>query len=229
MIRLALREEQVAGETAVLDAGQVHYLTVVMRQRPGAELIAVLPDGARLARLEDGFRIALLDVVPLVPAARPSITLAQALLKGDHWADCVNLGTQVGVADFLPLVTRRTVVREARPDRLRRWRDVAREAAEQCGRADIPEVREPIALAQLADTPHVVVLSPAGESLPDVYTTLGRPDHVTLVVGPEGGLDPSEEHLLEAAGARRATLGPRILRAENAGALAAFFLIHAHN
>ena len=228
MIRLALRAEQVAGDTALLDADQWHYLIVVMRRRPGAELIAILPDGARFARIEEG-RIALLDVVPLAPAARPAITLAQALLKGDHWAACVNLGTQVGIAAFLPLVTHRTVVREARPDRLRRWREVAREAAEQCGRADIPQVREPMALGQLADTPHVVVLSPAGESLVDVYMELGRPDDVTLVVGPEGGLDPSEEHLLEAAGARRATLGPRILRAENAGALAAFFLIHAHN
>jgi 16S rRNA (uracil1498-N3)-methyltransferase len=163
--------------------------------------------------------------VALAPPPTPRVVLAQALLKGDHWADCVNLGTQAGVAAFRPLLTRRAVVREVRPERLRRWREVAREAAEQCGRADVPEILEPVAVEALAAADGwVAVLAPAAPSLERVWTEQGRPDRVTLVAGPEGGLDPQEEETLMQAGAVRGSLGPRILRAENAGPLAAFLL-----
>ncbi len=75
------------------------------------------------------------------------ITLAQALPKGDKMEFIVQKATELGVARIVPFrsartIPRRTEDRAAR--RLERWRRIAAEAAEQCGRTDVPEIAEPL-------------------------------------------------------------------------------------
>ncbi|MDQ1467119.1 MAG: rRNA (uracil1498-N3)-methyltransferase, partial [Actinomycetota bacterium] len=89
---------------------------------------------------------------------------------------------------------------------------VAREAAAQCRRAKLPEIAPVGELQDFVGRPDVVVADRDGSSISE----LPVPDGVTwtVVVGPEGGLDPQELEAL--AGASRLSLGPHILRAETA-------------
>ena len=104
-------------------------------------------------------------------------------------------------------------------ERAERWRRIAGEAARQCGRADVPEVVEPVGLAAaLAAVPagHRLVVLHGPGGLPLEALGLAGAPGVALVVGPEGGLTEGELAACEAAGAVRGALGPRTLRAETA-------------
>jgi 16S rRNA (uracil1498-N3)-methyltransferase len=116
----------------------------------------------------------------------------------------------------------------SRPQRgLARWRSTAREAAKQSRRARIPEVTD------LARTADVLVLASAAACTvvldPGAGVRLGSLElpaagDILLVVGPEGGVSPAESAAFAAAGAVAARLGPTVLRASSAGAVAAAVL-----
>jgi 16S rRNA (uracil1498-N3)-methyltransferase len=138
----------------------------------------------------------------------------------------VQKATELGVARILPFEAERSVVRlePARAEeRAGRWRRIASEAARQCGRADVPEVAAPAALdralAALAPGTRTFVFHPGGGTL-----EAPAPAAVAAVVGPEGGLTDAEVRACEEAGATRAALGPRVLRAETAAIVAVALL-----
>src|SRR5260370_413792 len=77
-------------------------------------------------------------------AGCPVLTLTQALSRGENLALVVRKATELGVQRILPVSTARAVPRlEAirSGSRRERWEKIAREAARQSGRADVPEVR----------------------------------------------------------------------------------------
>jgi len=228
--RLFLPPERIGPGEAALTPEARHYLRDVLRLEAGAELelfdgrgsaygAVVLPGHERLR---------------LGPRreARPALALwlLPALSKGQKMDLVVQKATELGATCVLPFAAGRSVVRlepgrgEAR---VGRWARIAAEAARQCGRADVPEVRlAPSLESALAAIPPGLarlVLDPGGEPLSALP---GAPAGLAAVVGPEGGLTPEEVQACEAAGARRVAVGPRILRAETA-ALAAVVLIQA--
>jgi 16S rRNA (uracil1498-N3)-methyltransferase len=138
----------------------------------------------------------------------------------------IQKATELGVALIWPVVTDRTDA-AARPalegSRSQRWERVASGAAEQCGRAVVPELAPTVLLKDLVarawDGARVVLLETAGHaSLPAL--PLGGARELLLLVGPAGGFEPQEARALLDAGFRPASLGPRILRAETAAVAA---------
>jgi 16S rRNA (uracil1498-N3)-methyltransferase len=130
--------------------------------------------------------------------------------------------TELGVAAIRPVVTARTDA-AARPalegSRQERWDKVASGAAEQCGRAVVPDVAPACTLAQFLAEPPDGALRLLFDETPGQppLSMLGRPAaSVVALVGPAGGLEPHEIERLQSAGFRRVGLGPRILRAETA-------------
>jgi 16S rRNA (uracil1498-N3)-methyltransferase len=141
--------------------------------------------------------------------------------------------TELGIKGIIPLITERSLIRETR--KVNRWRKIAEEAAEQCGRAFIPVVHEPKELHSMFAVPHpmkgLVFWEGGGLALSEATTQIIHmpaplPDNSTvhLIIGPEGGLASEEVKLAEDSGLVRTTLGRRILRAETA-AIAAVALI----
>lgn len=163
-----------------------------------------------------------------------SLTLAQAIGRGEKMDWIVQKATELGVARIVPLVTERTQVQldaaRARK-RVEHWRAVAVGACEQSGRARLPEVTAtqalPEWLAQIDAEPGLrLALEPgAGSRLRTLHFTVPRG---ILVVGPEGGLGEGDLQRLHEAGFAGVSLGPRILRTETAGlaALAALQVLH---
>jgi 16S rRNA (uracil1498-N3)-methyltransferase len=225
--RLFLPPERIADGRADLTPEACHYLRDVLRLEPGAEIeLFDGAGGAYPARLEPGSL-----ALRLGPRreARPSLPLwlLVALAKGEKMDLVVQKATELGAARITPFAAERSVVRLDRDrggSRAARWRRIATEAARQCGRADVPDVSEPGPLAPaLASVPAGFarfVFHPGGEPLGAGPDAPGA----AAVVGPEGGLTAEEVEECERSGARRVSLGPRILRAETAAVVATALL-----
>jgi 16S rRNA (uracil1498-N3)-methyltransferase len=193
-----------------------HQVTHVLRLRDGDEIVLLERDGLEVrCRIGAGG----LDVVSRAPAVgepRHRLTVAQALLKGDHLEPVVQHGTEVGISRFELFVSDRCVVREISDARLTRLRAVAREAAEQSERGIVPEVVAPVPVADVIGPGSVLLFERTnGPRLTEV------PAPERLVIGPEGGFSQDEVAAAERAGATIAGLGPRILRSESVAVAAA--------
>ena len=147
------------------------------------------------------------------------IVLVQGIARGEKMDWILQKATELGVAGFVPVHGERGEVRldgERAEKRLRHWRSVVVSACEQSGRARIPEVAPPRALADaLADLPAMRLLL-------DPEATQPLPSHIddhacTIAIGPEGGWSATDMATLAAAGFVGARLGPRVLRTETAG------------
>lgn len=158
------------------------------------------------------------------------LILYQALLKAAKFEWIVQKGTEIGIAEFIPVLSERSTsgLAEASATKLNRWRTIATEAAEQSDRGRVPYIHEPQSLhsalvAIPADEPALFAWEDAmGEST--IRTALQhfnkQPQRMHLFIGPEGGFSAQEADEARAAGARLVTLGPRILRAETAAIVA---------
>jgi 16S rRNA (uracil1498-N3)-methyltransferase len=163
------------------------------------------------------------------PEIIPRVALALALTKAGALDTVVTRCTELGVARVVPIRTRRCVVRwtaEQAEHAVGRLQHTAREAAAQSRRARVPIISPVADLAFVAQQPGVVVADARG----DAVSTLPLParseppgEEWIVVVGPEGGLDPTELELLHRA--PRVRLGPHILRAETAPIAATVLLL----
>lgn len=214
-----------------LDGPEGRHAATVRRMRPGEHLL--LADGrggqARCVVAEAERDSLRLDVLErwFVPRPALRVRLVQALVKGDRGELAVELATEAGVDAIVPWQAARCVAKWDDGPRgakaLARWRSTAAEAAKQSRRAWTPEVTGPVrarALTELvaaADAAFVLHES-ASETLSSVELPGGG--ELLLIVGPEGGVSEEELTALTAAGARAVRLGPTVLRASTAGAVA---------
>jgi 16S rRNA (uracil1498-N3)-methyltransferase len=225
--RIHLAPERIDGARGLLGPEARRYLADVLRLAPGARIEVFDGRGGRYdALIEEGFEAVRLGPREDVPAPEVEIALLAALAKGEKMDLVVQKATELGVARILPFAAERSVVRldaSRGEERAARWRRIAEEAARQSGRADVPEVRPPVPLAQaladLAPGTRAFVFHPGGGRV-----DAGAAASLAAVVGPEGGLTDAELRDCEAAGALRASLGPRTLRAETAAIVAVALL-----
>lgn len=231
--RLYLDEDLAEGRTLGLDHARAHYLRSVLRLARGAELALFNGrDGEWLARLDGlGKGWASLTVGARLRAqdATPNLWLVFAPIKRARIDFLAEKATELGVALLQPVMTRHTAVARVNTERLAAN---AREAAEQCGRLDVPEVRAPRELfALLAEWPaerRLLLCAEAGPARPIAEVLAEQagqagagPPPFAILTGPEGGFAQSElDGLLDLPFVTPVGLGPRVLRADTA-ALAA--------
>jgi len=210
-----------AGAQVGLDAAQANYLGNVLRLKSGDDVL--LFDGASgewLARIaEVGKKRMTLVVAEHVrpPEIIPDLWLAFAPVKRARIDWLVEKATELGIAHLIPVTTHRTIVDRLNLDRLRAH---IIEAAEQCGRTQLPTLAEPTSLGAFVKSNQRALYfadETGGEPAAAAFAT----GAATILIGPEGGFTQEERAAIRAAPAATAfSLGPRILRAETA-ALAA--------
>lgn len=222
----AVRATEAAGTGAAV-AGRV----------PNAAGAAVY--AATVSAVADPVRVrlgALLESTVEGPEYRVEVGLAQALTRPSLIDHVIEKGTEVGASSFLLVHATASPSHPglARPDRIERWRRIAREAAKQSRRTVVPIVDATGLLAEALEHPMVtgalsLVLEPgASTSLQQALldwdgasTAPGdAPWRVTLWVGPEGGWAPAELQSFSAAGIASVRLGRSVLRTETAGPVA---------
>jgi len=227
-IRLFVPDALSVGATIAPSAAQAHYLGAVMRRGVGDDVrLFNGRDGEWRARIATIRRDkAVLEVAEQVrqQASGTDLWLAFAPLKRDATELVVQKATELGVSAILPVLTERTNTQRLNLDRLRA---IAVEAAEQCERLDIPELRAPLPLPTfLGDWPAARALFVAMERREAAWPR-GQNGPAGLLIGPEGGFSPRDHDLLLAGEkSTPVSLGPNILRAETA-AIAGLALLRA--
>ena len=166
------------------------------------------------------------------------VVLCQGMLKAARYEIALEKCTELGAAEFVPLLSLRAVAatEEAGASKQKRWARIVAEAMEQCGGTYLPKVTAPQTLQQaLAAHPTGGIALIAWEeeravSLSDALRAsltdrvLQEVPEVRIFIGPEGGFSAEEIAVAGRFAATSVTLGRRILRAETA-AIAAVALV----
>ena len=223
MIRLFVPHDLKLAAAFPVDDGQSRYLTSVMRQEVGDEILAFNGrDGEwRCAISQVGKRFVILEARSLErpQIVGPDLDLVIALVKRGRLETIVEKAAELGARRIRPVVTAHTNADRVRTDRLKA---IATEAAEQTGRLDVPEILEPEKLERVlsgwADGRALLFCDEAGDALPVTEALAGKAAGPwAILIGPEGGFSPVErERLRGLAFTTAASLGPRILRADTA-------------
>ncbi len=229
MTRVFVDPEKLAQELITLTDEDHRYLTRVLRLEIGDVL--TLFDGlqhevdAVITRIGPrAVEVRAESHRTIGQADRPALTLIQALAKGEKLDLVVQKATELGVTRIMPVTSSRSIPQlEAMRaiGRRTRWQKIAREAARQCGRADVPviEAVTPLATALKVVSKDALKLilweGARSTSLSDMLPTTCPPE-MAVAVGPEGGFSAAEVEAAKAAGFFPAGLGPRVLRTETA-------------
>lgn len=215
------------GTSLALPETAANHLARVLRLREGDGCVLFNGDGhdydARLTAISK--RGVLADIVGarIIDNESPlHVTLLQGIARGEKMDLILQKATELGVAALVPVTAERTEVKldaERTEKRVAHWRSVIASACEQSGRARLPALAPPAALADAARSidPGAtrLTLDPTGSvSLATVDVATRR---VVVAIGPEGGWSPRDRDVLTAAGFTGLRLGPRILRTETAG------------
>ena len=226
--RIAIAPEQLQNEYLSLTAEQQHYLGRVLRLKQGdrfiiiqgqwwiAELIVNLPASSPQAKLIE--KVSIQTELPI------EVILIVALPKADGFEEIVRCCTELGVTQFIPVISKRTVLKPS-PQKVERWRKIAREAAEQSERLIIPNIFDPVSFQiGLEKNDHSCdqYICEGRGNYPSLTQELiplaaeKRLNKIILATGPEGGWTEEESHRGIAVGFQPIALGKRILRAVTA-------------
>jgi len=235
MHRFFVPEEGLQGKQVVLSGADARQIRKVLRLKPG-DLIEVL-DGSGssfLAILEEvdqaEVRGRLLGIRESFNESHLHITLAQVLPRLPKMDLIVQKATELGVSRVIPLWAERSPSRGgAAESRVNRWRRIAKESTEQCGRALIPPIQLPQNLLSFLDQEMAgeKIIFWEGESQRrwrEVLRANPAALKYTLLVGPEGGFSPQEVERATDKGYVSVSLGKRILRAESVALVAVALL-----
>lgn len=219
------------GDEVVLGPDESHHATRVLRAEPPD--VVTITDGnglvarCALVRTEEEQVVAEILERRRDPAPVPRVAVYQGAAKGHKNDAVVERLAELGVADLMTFTSRRSVVRwdAGKQARLHeRWSALATGAAKQSKNAYVMSTRGVVEWAvvvrSVESEPLAVALWESAE-LPLRTALVHDARSVALIVGPEGGLEREEAEELADAGAQLVSLGPRILRTENAGAFAA--------
>jgi len=211
-------------ECRIHDTKLLHQWNKVLRFRAGQQV--VLFDGIKHDRLYEITDISLkearlhhiTDYKRSVP--QQDIYLFWSLLKKDKNEWVLQKGTELGVRHFIPLIADRSEKTGFNHERAEK---IIVEAAEQCGRSDIPSIREPLpvdkAVEQYKDT---VALYICEQDAQDKVLENGSRG---IFIGPEGGWSDTEKEFFRQSTMNRLNIHDFTLRAETAAITAVVRLL----
>ncbi len=193
----------------------------VLRFRPGQKV--GLFDGTSTDRLYEVVELSKTEAhLKMITELEPSmpkrhVYLFWSLLKKDNNDHILQKCTELGVSNFVPVLSERTIRTNFNIDRTHK---IVIEASEQSGRSTIPVVREPVHLQKAVEQYR--------EGLVGVYCEQGGEDSVSIdtakkigiFIGPEGGWSDQEKQLFASSGFLQMNLSNHILRAETASIVA---------
>jgi 16S rRNA (uracil1498-N3)-methyltransferase len=212
------------GERVTIGGAEFLHLKNVLRLKPGFKIIVCNGDGRDYSAEIDGiykdFATAAVISSELNDAELPvKVALFAAVTKGGKLDFAVQKAVELGASEVIPFVSENCAEREINLERLRR---VAAEAAKQCGRARLTEVRpltdfeSALALAGCFNTRLFFCEFETRRNFIDAKVS----GNTAVMVGSEGGFTAAEYSRAVSSGFESVSLGKRILRAETASVVA---------
>lgn len=226
MVRFFMNPEEISGNLLTLDKENAQHAKVLRLKEGEQVLVCDGQGGECLCAVTDSisWQLEVLERRESTTEAAVRVSVYMAFPKADKLEHVIQKATELGAFEIVAFPSGRCV---SRPDekslrkKLERWQKIAASAAEQSGRGRIPEVivlpsyKSALERAAKADkalmfyeNEHAVTLRMALEA--------GTWKTVSLLTGPEGGLEEKEVEQARSAGLEVCTLGARILRCETA-------------
>lgn len=225
--RVYLDAPLVVGDRIPLDDAKRHHLATVLRLKPGAAVTLFNGDGHEYdacVETAERKRMTLTLEAQRTPARESplSITLYQAIARGDRMDFALGKAVELGVTAIRPVFTARGKVKldGARLEKKQaHWQAVVESAAEQSGRLVCPPVANALPLSDCLavnedQTFLRLMLAPSAKG---GLASLTRQADTALLIGPEAGLSQNEIDTAVEAGWQPVAFGPRVLRTETAG------------
>lgn len=222
--RIYIQQALAIDRSVSLEDNAIHYLKNVLRLKAGATVDLfngeedqdyrgqIIADGKKLA-------VELTETIPRAPLPPMQSCIVQGLSKPDHVDWMVQKTTELGINQihlFNSQYTQAPLKPAQREKKLRHWSAIAISACEQSGRARVPSIyfhEDGINCLETFDSGKKILLDfdAAG------FSAQGKaPESLTILLGPEGGLEPSEIDYAKSNGFEAVSLGPRVLRTETA-------------
>ena len=235
MPRFFVRQDAVLDGRICLRGEDAHHIARSLRMAVGDGLTVCDMQGneydCRIEAFADDREVTVTVDAVRAPQNEPPcrIRLFQALPKGDKLETVIQKAVECGVSEIVPFESERCVVRvkpEAEARKTERRQRIASEAAKQCGRSILPEVRESVSFSEmlrLAGESELCLFCyegegtlPLGAVLKEHEALLREGCRVSVIIGSEGGFSIPESEEIRAAGMTAVGLGKRILRTETA-------------
>lgn len=222
--RIFTQQTLITGELVQLEETAAHHLSKVLRMQAGRELVLFNGNGGEFdATIHE---VSKKNVIALVAEHSSEnresplqLELVIGISRGERFEWVLQKATELGVTKIIPLVTERTEVKmngDRQGKMLDRWQHIIISACEQCQRNLLPEIAAPVHLndylPQVNSDLRFVLHHRDSKTLP----TEQKPQSISLLIGPEGGLSKDEIALAQQHNFNALTLGPRVLRTETA-------------
>lgn len=226
MVRFFAQPEELAGGSVILTGENAQHAKV-LRLKPGETVLLCDGDGHEgLCEVvsTEGWLLRIINRQASQSEPAVKVSVYMALPKADKLEHVIQKATELGAYEIITFPSARCV---SRPDekslkkKLERWEKIAASAAEQSGRGRIPRVLVlgsfSQALSRAAQADKALLFYEHEEALTlKMALSSGGYSTVSLLTGPEGGLEESEVAQAREAGLQVCTLGKRILRCETA-------------
>ena len=253
MHRFFVLPDQLEGDKVAITGSAVHHIVNVLRLGRGASIVVLDNSGwEREAEIVEVGREQVVGRVLRKTLAtgepRTKVSLYQSVLKGSHFELVLQKGTELGIVEFVPLISQRCVIASLDDvnKKMSRWQRIVREAAEQSRRGRLPNLQSAMLFSQACERAKraggLSLMPWEEENRINLKAVFGkgetkskgkkspsfpsRPFSISLFIGPEGGFSFEEVTLAQRYGVVPITLGPRILRAETAGLVAAAAILY---
>jgi 16S rRNA (uracil1498-N3)-methyltransferase len=234
--RIFISPEELSGDRVSFSGKDARYLHKVLRLKAGDRV--EICDGTRdfLIRLTDCSRGAVTGTVIesglLAEPEGVEIILGFSTVRPGPIQEILRHGTELGVSRFVPILSLRANRRPA--ERKQRWETVVASASAQSRRSILPEIEDPVSFDQFIQRhgqEELRLLLSTGPEAAPILAILEEhaPRKVTILAGPEGGLDVSEVKKAIDVGFEPVSLGPGILRSETAAVVAAGMVVLWHD
>ena len=217
--RIVITPKQIEQNLIRLDAQQLHYLLRVLRLNDGDRFIALDGKGKSWIAEIEAKAAKIIESVEMETELPVSLSLITALPKGNGYEQIIRCCTELGVSNFIPVISDRTILKP-NANKVQRWRKIAVEAAEQSERQIVPSIIEPNkfpgTIAQVQSEDKYICV--ARGDLPSFGNCLQNSlaSSIAVATGCEGGWTDAEIDKAIAWGFQPVSLGKRILRAVTA-------------
>jgi 16S rRNA (uracil1498-N3)-methyltransferase len=247
MHRFFLPPSWVQGNKVTVTGPQAHQIARVLRMRTGDVIVVLDNSGWEIETRLTAVDRSLVEGEVLhrrLAGGEPRIKISiyQGMLKSNRFEFVLQKCTELGVVEFVPVISDRCVISDLDAvDRKRhRWEWIIQEASEQSRRARKPALRSPMLFLQACEVARhsralsllpwegedQVTLSEVLRNAPAGFEDRWPPLSVGLFIGPEGGFTGDEAVTAQRYGIVPVTLGARILRSETAGLVAAAAILY---
>ena len=223
MRRFYCPPENISKDKIYIDDKNAHYIKNVLRLKKGDEIEIFDGKGNKYNCVLQDFKSAKIasKEFSLAKETAYKVTLSQAIPNKSSKMDIViEKAAELGVDAIVPVAAERSVIKAGKSSR---WKKIASEAARQCGRPRVPDVKEvlsvgeAIAVLSSADVRLFACIDKDSIKLKDAIKNISNPKSIAVFIGPEGDFTPEEIMLAKENGFKLVSLGERVLRTETAG------------